>query len=1042
MRRLFFSLLLATLALLSHAQTLPGGLPVTASRKRALVIGCGAYEHLSPLAYPRADAEAVAAALKEGYGFEPGAIRLLSEGGRPEDLPSAAHILAALDEALADPRLDRGDLFILYFSGHGIGRKSGDYLMPTDVAEADAETKGVPVRGIVERFVKAGLRNVLVIADACRAGEENPFGADLIRLGREANLGILLGCAPGGRSYEYPSLGHGAFTHYLLKALADPALADPATGAVFASSLGEKVQRKTKGYTEADHGDAPQVPSVWAEKTQDALLAIYPPKGESVAGLQAQAPTGDRARLVKYLSGLGEALPYDAEGSLAGAGALKALDALGEATDADRYRLLRRLRNLGRDAEMAPVSRALVRAPESSPFRTYGIVVSHPEDVGRDVYVPALARIAASGDLGNLAPSFVDTLLDHRVGASDAERIVVLDELAGQFKEGTRPGVWLRARTAELKRDYEGALKLVSAGEVLGGTYPDAEDFDEIRFDALDGLNRKPEAIALADARLRASDSGHRSVWRRRVLNLARLTKAPDFLDRLHAAAADAENPYDLVSLLMSAGSDAPKLLPEAQAVAARFPYSWEARAGIWLCEVSTDFKEPRAFTAEDLKYAPNALRMMAFAYGKADILMDQAQDAGRAEGYTGRRFRERLAAMMMVDSALFETPMAIQAWARLVEGTPRSFESAIRLQISGAKALDSDGEGSELARIAALYVFISGGLPDEARRTYGLIKKRGELAPLAVFRLGTSLALAGDGVSALAVLDDADPETRKDTIYSIARVLALQTAGRKEEAAKLFDSLGRELSFDTNGLLLFRIVQHRIGRGQALSNELAGAFANPPRGRLDLVAAAFLQLEEGFAADPAKWAKEREALASFAADFPGNPLFGPFRFRAAGAPDAPSDFYGRYVLEGLTGFAGVGEVKSVTTYTLDVGPNGVSGTLVDGGEKESHTIKEGGIDANGNLTGLLDVGKGQEMILFLKLPPGRIAAQILEKNSLTSIIMLDAPLFGGTEFTNVTFTPLAAKPSGAPKTAAKPVKKAGGARKGKPGYNRRVSAP
>ena len=998
MRRLFL-LLLALLASLSFAQTIP----VTASRKRALVIGCGAYRRLTPLAYPKADATAVAEALKTGYGFEPGAIRLLTENGTPADEPTAANILAALDQALADPRLDRGDLFVLYFSGHGIGKPTGDYLMPTDVAESDAETKGVPVRGIVDRFVKAGLRNVLVIADACRAGKENPFGADLIRLGREANIGILLGCAPGGRSYEYPALGHGAFTHYLLKALADPALADPATGAVFASTLGERVRRKVKGYTEADHGDAPQVPSVWAEKTQDALLAIYPPKdgpGEGEAGQPALREARGRERLVKYLSAFGEALPQTAEGNLAAANALKALDALGEATAADRYRLLMRLRALGRDAEMGAVSRALARGPESL-FRSYGLVVSFPEDVGREVYMGALASLASSGALGANAPVFVDTMLEHRAGASDPERVSILDSFARKFGPGTRPGAWLRARRAELSRDFEVALKLAASGEGIAGETPTAEQFDEVRFDILNDQNRDAEALALADRRV-ASEGPH-SRWRRRALNLARKTKAPDLLARLHAAAADAENPHDLVSLLLSAGSDAPALLPEARAVAARFPYSWEGRVGIWLCEVTANFALPPPFTPEDLKYAPTPLKMKAYAYGKADVLMDEAQDAHRAGGYTGRMFRERLARDMMREPELFETPSCIQAWARLVEGTPRAFESALRMKVAGGKALASNDDGASLARVATLYVFLSGGMPAEARKLYADIRRRGEIVPLATFRMGLALALAGEGAEALKVLADADAETRKHSTYLLAHILALHAAGKKADALSAFDALGESLRVDADGLLLFRIVQHRLGRGQALSNELAEAFADPPRGRLDLVAAAFRQLDEGFAAaattDPAKWVEEREALAGFAADFPGNPLFAPFRFHAKDTPDRPSDFFGHYILVGKTSF---GDGYSDTTYTLNVGSDGVTGTCADG---DSPTLPiKGTVDANGNVSALIG-DEEHEILLSMKLPPGPIAAETVKRLGLNAILVVDSPLLGGTTITTVSFT-------------------------------------
>ncbi len=1005
------ALLLALLASVAPVAARAQDLPVTASRKRAILVGCGAYRSLSPLQYPKADAEAVAEVLKARFSFDPAAVRVLTDGGKPEDAPTSANVLGAIDAALADPKRDRADLFVLYFSGHGIGTKSGDYLVPTDVSEAEVETKGIPLRRVVERFVKAGLKNVLVVCDACRAGDKNPFGSDLIRLGRSANLGLLLGCAPGGRSYEYDSLGHGAFTHYLLKALADPALADPATGAVFASSLGARVRKKVEGYTAADHGDSPQIPSVWAEKTQDALLAVYPPK-ETAAGIQALPVASDRARLVRYLSALGETLPYDAPGSLAGANALKALDALGEATDADLYRLIRRLRNLGRDAEMAPVSASLARRPEGSAFRDYGLIASHPEDVGRHVYRGALLRTVADPDVAAIAPTFLDVMMENRLGASDAERAAALATLLPVSPEGTRPGDWIRARRAGLLKAPEEALRLAAAGEALPGDNPGSDDFARVRYDALDALNRDAEAAAVAENALRSGSPGLRAYWRRRVLGRAVRMKSADRLVRLHEAAADAETPHDLVEIVMSAGDEAPALLPEAKAVAERFPYSWEARAAVWLCESVADFKPPRPFTEDELKYAPTPLDMMTFAYGKADVLLIGAQDAKRVNGYAARRHRERLAAYMIAERDLFARPYALQAFCRLVEGTPRAFESALRLKTAGAEALAGDGESASLARAAALYVHLSAGLLDDAKAMFATMRAKGESNPLAVTRLALGLALGGRGKEALEILDLADPATKATGVHTVVSALALTADGRKDEAKRLLES-SEDVKLDRNGVIALRLAQTPFKTNGNTWLELVGVFADPPRGRLDLTAAALLAVEASFAtvADDGR-NEQRNALASFAADYPGNPLFQSFRFRAKGAPDRPDDFYGRYV---LAGEVSIGSTSSSATLTLDVGPDGATGFLSDGGAPYPIAAK---IDPAGNLFGTLKID-ATEAVFLLKLPPGRIAAEIVKGSPLDAGVIFDAPVFAGFTATSATFVP----PSGTSSAKAPPAK-------------------
>ncbi len=60
--------------------------------------------------------------------FQLSEIRLLKTGG--PIAPMRSNVLKALDETLADPALQKGEPFVLYFSGHGVGRPEGDFLVP------------------------------------------------------------------------------------------------------------------------------------------------------------------------------------------------------------------------------------------------------------------------------------------------------------------------------------------------------------------------------------------------------------------------------------------------------------------------------------------------------------------------------------------------------------------------------------------------------------------------------------------------------------------------------------------------------------------------------------------------------------------------------------------------------------------------------------------------------------------------------------------------------------------------------------------------
>ena len=190
-----------------------------------MVIGVSKYsDDIGTLNYTSKEARDFAHVLTDKLEFDSNNVTLLADGGTPEEAPTSAHILASLDAMLANPKLDKGNLFLFYFSGHGVATPNGDFLLPDDTQKQKVEEMGVPVRDVIKRIVNAGLKNVLFIADACRSGTKNDFGVELASLCHQANLAVMLGCAPGKRSYEYPELQQGAFTHFLLGGLQAPDL--------------------------------------------------------------------------------------------------------------------------------------------------------------------------------------------------------------------------------------------------------------------------------------------------------------------------------------------------------------------------------------------------------------------------------------------------------------------------------------------------------------------------------------------------------------------------------------------------------------------------------------------------------------------------------------------------------------------------------------------------------------------------------------------------------------------------------------------------
>ncbi len=290
LKRGLVSLGLMFLAVLAIAQLRTDGqkIPVVHSKRRALVIGASNYQTLGKLNYSSSDARRFRDSLTSVFKFSSDSIKYLSDTDPDAPKPTSKNILDSLDSLLSDPILDKGDLFILYFSGHGIGTPNGDYLCPTDSNVSDIEKTGLPVSTVIQKLVDAKLRNVLIIADACRAGEKNDFGIQLFESAKKANLAVLLGCEPGKKSYESTVLKSGVFTYFLLKSFSNPKVRTD-SGGLWASNIANNLSNAVYEFTQHDYGDNAQRPKSFADPTSDVMLAKFvdPEKASNLTGPDA-----------------------------------------------------------------------------------------------------------------------------------------------------------------------------------------------------------------------------------------------------------------------------------------------------------------------------------------------------------------------------------------------------------------------------------------------------------------------------------------------------------------------------------------------------------------------------------------------------------------------------------------------------------------------------------------------------------------------------------------------------------------------------------
>lgn len=553
------------------------------AQRWALVIGAQDYPHLGRLEFARSDAVAFGAALEGRLDFDASRVVLMTDTAEREDLrPTAGNMFLQLRRLLADERLDAGDLFVFYFAGHGVSVNGRDYLLPNDAALETVADVGLDVEQVVAELAGAGLDNVLFIVDGCRSGAANPFGAQLWELAEQANLAVVLSCAPGAQSFEDRRLGGGVFTHFLLTTLDAAEVVDATSGALWASRVAAATRAGVRNWTSRGF-EGEQVPWVWNDPTRDVLLGAQLPEDaqELVAAFQGGAGALDREHYLGAIGLYAEAL-FGAERYAECAELLRAAREVAELSPALLYFLADSLQANGRVAEMTRVQAELVATyPDSYQALT---VLAH--DFSGET--SASARFAASWTLWNewsiqsedLALLVAFNLVNG--GRSDQAQ-AVLDELLPKFDPATRGGAYLSYMDHLLHGRVDAAFAVIDAAEALPAGYPGNR---RLRFERL-GILRQ---LGQVDAQLATLDQsirdwpGEGQWWALRA-RLQFERGAWDAALRDAGEALDRELlPWAILMAVRAAGIDSPALFDKVDAQAERFPNSWKASLARAFC--------------------------------------------------------------------------------------------------------------------------------------------------------------------------------------------------------------------------------------------------------------------------------------------------------------------------------------------------------------------------------------------------------------------------------------------------------------------------
>lgn len=193
----------------------------------ALVIGVNSYQHVSPLRFAAADANAVADALVELFGFPRANIALLLD-----DSATKAAILNAFFSYRHALGLD--DRIVVFFAGHGhtVSSRRGEigYLVPHD-GQPDNLASLIRWQELTQGADLIDAKHVLFLMDACYGGlaVTRAPGPGSMRFLRDMLFRPARQVLTAGKGDETvadlggPLAGHSPFTGHLLQALSGKA---------------------------------------------------------------------------------------------------------------------------------------------------------------------------------------------------------------------------------------------------------------------------------------------------------------------------------------------------------------------------------------------------------------------------------------------------------------------------------------------------------------------------------------------------------------------------------------------------------------------------------------------------------------------------------------------------------------------------------------------------------------------------------------------------------------------------------------------------
>ncbi|MGV2826881.1 nSTAND1 domain-containing NTPase [Myxosarcina sp. GI1(2024)] len=263
----------------------------TAAKLWILLVGVNRYQdeiNLPSLKYSALDCQGLGEALKEAT-VSLAAKEIIVHHDFATQPPDTASVRDSLKQITTSARSE--DTILFYFSGHGILETTTQQviLCLADTQKDRLLATGLPLNELLQQLENCAANQQLVWLDACHSGGMtlrrsattalNDPSKQLVRvLRRQASQSqgfyALLSCDRAQQSWEFPELGHGVFTYYLMRGLRGEA-AD-SQGIIEADALYQYVYHHTLRYIDKTNQQIRLINQQKSSRGESKLQSEFP----------------------------------------------------------------------------------------------------------------------------------------------------------------------------------------------------------------------------------------------------------------------------------------------------------------------------------------------------------------------------------------------------------------------------------------------------------------------------------------------------------------------------------------------------------------------------------------------------------------------------------------------------------------------------------------------------------------------------------------------------------------------------------------------